>query len=165
VCHSRRHDCPIDHRAARTSRRRDHRAHRRAVVYLFVEERLMLPLSEEEGIKTTMLEARNITVKYGPRAAVTGVSLLPKSGEVIAIIGPNGAGKSTFLRAQNDALPDAGGQVLLDGNPLSPLARRAVRRRLRGGLGCDRRRESGVGVGRSSAAEERGSRDRDWPAP
>src|SRR6266849_2225477 len=70
-----------------------------------------------------MLEAKNITVNYGPRAAVAGVSLLPKPGEVIAIIGPNGAGKSTLLRALNGALPVSGGQVLLDGNPLSSVAR------------------------------------------
>ena len=77
-----------------------------------------------------MLEAKNIRVNYGTRAAVAGVSLLPKPGEVIAIIGPNGAGKSTFLRALNGALPVAGGQVLLDGNPLSSFARRAVARHI-----------------------------------
>ena len=77
-----------------------------------------------------MLEAKNITVNYGLREAVAGVSLLPKPGEVIAIIGPNGAGKSTFLRALNGALPVSGGQVLLDGNPLSSFARRAVARQI-----------------------------------
>ena len=77
-----------------------------------------------------MLEAKDITVNYGPRAAVAGVSLLPKPGEVIAIIGPNGAGKSTFLRALNGALPVSRGEILLDGNPLSSFARRAVARHI-----------------------------------
>src|SRR5258708_9609973 len=77
-----------------------------------------------------MLEAKNITINYGARAAVAGVSLLPKRGEVIAIIGPNGAGKSTFLRALNGSLPVSEGQVLLDGNPLSSFARRAVARHI-----------------------------------
>jgi iron complex transport system ATP-binding protein len=77
-----------------------------------------------------MLEAKNITVNYGLRAAVTGVSLLPQPGEVIAIIGPNGAGKSTFLRALNGALPVSGGQILLDGKPLGTFARRAVARHI-----------------------------------
>src|SRR5258708_11571137 len=77
-----------------------------------------------------MLEAKNITVNYGARAAVADVSLLPKPGEVIAIIGPNGAGKSTFLRALNGSLPVASGQVLLDGNPLGTFARRAVARHI-----------------------------------
>src|SRR5258707_8636669 len=77
-----------------------------------------------------MLEAKNITVNYGARAAVADVSLLPKPGEVIAIIGPNGAGKSTFLRALNGSLPVSRGQVLLDGNPLGTFARRAVARHI-----------------------------------
>ena len=77
-----------------------------------------------------MLEAKNISVNYGTRAAVAGVSLLPRPGEVIAIIGPNGAGKSTFLRALNGSLPVSGGQVLLDGHPLGSFARRAVARHI-----------------------------------
>ena len=77
-----------------------------------------------------MLEARNITINYGPREAVVSVSLHPQPGEVIAIIGPNGAGKSTLLRALNGALPLAGGEVLLDGRRLESYARRAVARRV-----------------------------------
>jgi len=77
-----------------------------------------------------MLEARNITIHYGPREAVAGVSLRPKPGEVIAIIGPNGAGKSTLLGALNGALIPSGGEVLLDGKPLKSFARRAVARRI-----------------------------------
>jgi len=77
-----------------------------------------------------MLEAKNITINYGPRAAVAAVSLNPRPGEVIAIIGPNGAGKSTLLRALNGALPLSHGEVLLDGNPLRSFARRAVARRI-----------------------------------
>src|SRR5713226_518032 len=77
-----------------------------------------------------MLEAKNITINYGTRAAVADVSLLPKPGEVIAIIGPNGAGKSTLLRALNGALPVSHGAILLDGNPLRTFARRAVARHI-----------------------------------
>src|SRR2546425_8425609 len=77
-----------------------------------------------------MLEARNITVNYGPRKAVVDVSLSTKSGEVIAIIGPNGAGKSTLLRALNGSVVPAGGEVLLDGNPLRGYARRVIARHI-----------------------------------
>src|SRR2546425_11115063 len=77
-----------------------------------------------------MLEARNITVNYGPRKAVVDVSLSTKSGEVIAIIGPNGAGKSTLLRALNGSVVPAGGKVLLDGNPLRGYARRVIARHI-----------------------------------
>jgi len=77
-----------------------------------------------------MLEARNITVNYGPRAAVTNVSLRARTGELIAIIGPNGAGKSTLLRVLNGSVNATHGRVLLGGTPLSAFARRAVARRI-----------------------------------
>jgi len=40
-----------------------------------------------------MLEARNITISYGSRVAVSHVSLTLAPSEVTTIIGPNGAGK------------------------------------------------------------------------
>jgi iron complex transport system ATP-binding protein len=77
-----------------------------------------------------MLEARNITVNYGSRTAVAGVSLRPEMGEVVAIIGPNGAGKSTLLRALNGALQPTHGEVSLDRKPINSYARRAIARRI-----------------------------------
>jgi iron complex transport system ATP-binding protein len=77
-----------------------------------------------------MLEARRITVNYGPREAVADVSLRAEPGEIIAIIGPNGAGKSTLLRTLNASLRATRGEVLLDGKPLRSLARRAIARRI-----------------------------------
>jgi len=77
-----------------------------------------------------MLEARNITINYGTRAAVANISLSTKAGEVIAVIGPNGAGKSTLLRALNGSVVPTGGEVLLDGNPLRSYARRVIARHL-----------------------------------
>jgi iron complex transport system ATP-binding protein len=76
------------------------------------------------------LEAQNISVNYGERVAVAGVSLCAVPFEVMAIIGPNGAGKSTLLRALNGAISPASGEVLLDGKPLRSFARRSVGRRI-----------------------------------
>lgn len=77
-----------------------------------------------------MLEAKNITVNYGLREAVAGVSLRAEPGELIAMIGPNGAGKSTFLRALNGSVRPTRGEVSLDGRPLESYSRRAIARRI-----------------------------------
>ncbi|HEX8706981.1 MAG TPA: ABC transporter ATP-binding protein [Pyrinomonadaceae bacterium] len=77
-----------------------------------------------------MLEARDISVGYGAREAVRGISLRVVSREVTAIIGPNGAGKSTLMRALNGAHALSHGEVLLDGKPLQSYARRAIGRRI-----------------------------------
>ncbi|HSS21126.1 MAG TPA: ABC transporter ATP-binding protein [Pyrinomonadaceae bacterium] len=77
-----------------------------------------------------MLEANEITVRYGLRRAVAGVSLSLKPGEVTAIIGPNGAGKSTMLRALNGGLRPHSGNISLDGQPLGSYSRRAIARRV-----------------------------------
>ena len=49
-----------------------------------------------------MLEARNVTVKRGPKRLVDNASLSIVPGRLTAVIGPNGAGKST-LRASSRA--------------------------------------------------------------
>ena len=77
-----------------------------------------------------MLEARKITVNYGARQALVGVSLELSAGEVTAILGPNGAGKSTLLRTFNGALKPAVGGILLDELPLASYTRRAISRRI-----------------------------------
>ncbi|HYY56255.1 MAG TPA: ABC transporter ATP-binding protein [Pyrinomonadaceae bacterium] len=77
-----------------------------------------------------MLEAREISVSYGEREAIRGVSLNAVPGEIVAIIGPNGAGKSTLMRALNGAHTPVRGEIFLDGRPLRSFGRRAVSRRL-----------------------------------
>jgi iron complex transport system ATP-binding protein len=73
-----------------------------------------------------MLETRNVTLNYGSRCAVKGVSVSAAPGEIVAILGPNGAGKSTLLRALNGGLTPQSGSVLLDGTQLRELTRRFI---------------------------------------
>jgi iron complex transport system ATP-binding protein len=77
-----------------------------------------------------VLEARNLTIKYGSRVAVDNVSLSLKSGEVTAVIGPNGAGKSTLLQTLNGHIQANAGGVFLDGAPLEKFNRRTIGRRI-----------------------------------
>lgn len=77
-----------------------------------------------------MLEARDITVKYGPRVAVSQVSLVLAPHEVTTIIGPNGAGKSTMLRSLNAGILPVAGEIMLDSQPLHSFSRRAIAKRI-----------------------------------
>jgi iron complex transport system ATP-binding protein len=77
-----------------------------------------------------LLQADNVTIKYGPRLAVSGVSLSVNPGEILAILGPNGAGKSTLLRALNGGLEPVSGQVRLDGKRLQQYPRRTISRHI-----------------------------------
>ena len=44
---------------------------------------------------------RDLTIRYGPRTALRGVSLDVRENEVFGIIGPANSGKTSFLRALN----------------------------------------------------------------
>jgi len=77
-----------------------------------------------------MLEANDITVRYGLRLAVANVSLTLEPQRITAIIGPNGAGKSTMLRTLNGGLEPSSGELLLDGQPLMAYSRRVIARRI-----------------------------------
>ena len=77
-----------------------------------------------------MLEADALTIKYGERTAVNGVSLRLTPGSLTTIIGPNGSGKSTLLQSLNGRLEAASGTILLDGRALKTFARREVGRKI-----------------------------------
>lgn len=64
-----------------------------------------------------MLEVRGLTVRYGSRPVVDGVSFALRPGQWLMIIGPNGAGKSTLVNALSGGAP-AGGSVLFEGESL-----------------------------------------------
>jgi ABC-type branched-subunit amino acid transport system ATPase component len=61
-----------------------------------------------------VLEAVDITVRFGGVVAVNNVSLSVGDDEVVGLVGPNGSGKSTFLNALN-GLVAASGSVRVDG--------------------------------------------------
>ena len=77
-----------------------------------------------------MLEARDLTISYNDRIAVSNVTLTLDAGEITALIGPNGAGKSTLLRTLNGQVRRTSGSVLLDGQPIERYTRRTIGRRI-----------------------------------
>jgi branched-chain amino acid transport system ATP-binding protein len=60
------------------------------------------------GEERTMLEARQISVRFGAVVAVDGVSLTVADNEVVGLAGPNGSGKTTLLNAITGLVPAAG---------------------------------------------------------
>ncbi len=71
-------------------------------------------------METLRMETRDLTVYYGKKAGVRGVSLPIYDRKITALIGPSGCGKTTYLRALNrmhdlNPIVRIEGQVLLDG--------------------------------------------------
>jgi ABC-2 type transport system ATP-binding protein len=76
----------------------------------------------------TVLQATDLWKSYGSKAAVAGVSIEARPGEIVGLLGPNGAGKSTTVAMIcGIATPDRG-TVSLAGEPVggdrSPVKRR-----------------------------------------
>jgi len=66
-----------------------------------------------------MLRLENVSVAYGARPALDGVSLEVGAGERLAVLGPSGSGKSTLLRAIAGLEPLSGGRIDWDGQNLA----------------------------------------------
>jgi len=84
-----------------------------------------------------VFEVSDVSVFYGAKKALAGVSLRIPRSRITALIGPSGCGKSTFIRSlnrMNDSVPAfrLEGQVLYHGHDLyaSSVDRVEVRRRI-----------------------------------
>ncbi|MGI5282142.1 ABC transporter ATP-binding protein [Nonomuraea polychroma] len=65
-----------------------------------------------------MLEARNLTKRFGPVTAVSDASFAIRPGAITGFLGPNGAGKSTMLRLFLGLVQPTSGSALIDGKPI-----------------------------------------------
>jgi iron complex transport system ATP-binding protein len=73
----------------------------------------------------------NVSFGYEPAVPVVrNVSLTVQTGEFLTFIGPNGSGKTTLLRLLDRILLPQRGTIMLDGQPLTRLARAAIARRI-----------------------------------
>jgi branched-chain amino acid transport system ATP-binding protein len=62
-----------------------------------------------------MLDVKDLHVSYGAIAAVKGLSLEVREGEIVTLIGSNGAGKSTTLRTISGLLKPKSGSITFKG--------------------------------------------------
>src|ERR1700710_2011710 len=80
----------------------------------------------------TLLETRDLTIRFGGHVAVNRVSCAFRPGELTAIVGPNGAGKTTYFNLISGQLRPSSGSILFDGAAISKLS---APLRAGGGLG------------------------------
>ena len=73
------------------------------------------PSRAEPADSSTILEIRDLSVAYGTKKAVDGVSLRIARGEIFGLLGPNGAGKTSTLSAIEGLIKPRSGTVFLDG--------------------------------------------------
>jgi len=62
-----------------------------------------------------VLEAKNLTKKFGDFTAVDSISFAVQAGEVFGVVGPNGAGKTTTIKMFTTLLPPSIGKALIAG--------------------------------------------------
>ncbi|MCL4746680.1 MAG: ABC transporter ATP-binding protein [Burkholderiaceae bacterium] len=69
-----------------------------------------------------MIEARELTRRFGSQVALDRVSLSFPEGKACGIIGPNGSGKSTLFNLLTGQLPASGGRIEFRGEDITTLA-------------------------------------------
>ncbi len=84
------------------------------------------------GDAPPVLAAEALVKRFGGVAAIDGVSLAVRSGEIIGLIGPNGAGKTTLFDLLAGEQEPSSGRILLNGKIAESAAPAA---RLAAGLG------------------------------
>lgn len=76
----------------------------------------------------TLLQATNLTVRFGGLTALDEVSFGIRRGEILGLIGPNGAGKTTCFNAITGVYRPTSGTVVFDGQMLGRRKRHQITR-------------------------------------
>ncbi|MFC1440680.1 ATP-binding cassette domain-containing protein [Streptacidiphilus sp. N1-10] len=66
-----------------------------------------------------LLAARGVVKRFGHVQALQGADFTAYPGEVVALIGDNGAGKSTLVNILSGVVQPDGGEITLEGRPVS----------------------------------------------
>jgi len=66
-----------------------------------------------------LIEARDLSRRYGATMAVSDLNLTLRKGEILGLLGPNGAGKSTTMKMLAGCLAPSSGEVTINGIKLS----------------------------------------------
>ena len=71
------------------------------------------------GLPPTCLEVADLRKSFGGVHAVQGCTFSVATGSITGLVGPNGAGKSTVINLISGLVKPDGGEVRLDGAPIS----------------------------------------------
>jgi branched-chain amino acid transport system ATP-binding protein len=84
---------------------------------------MLTPYVTEDGrqIGETLMDMRNITLRFGGVEAIKDISFNIQEGEIRAIIGPNGAGKSSMLNVISGFYNPQEGEVWFRGKKRPPM--------------------------------------------
>jgi phosphate transport system ATP-binding protein len=90
---------------------------------------------EPSTLAIDRMAVEELSVSYGPKRAVSSVSLPIRQGEVLALIGPSGCGKTTLLRSLNRLTEvtrgtSFSGRITLDGIDIGSMEPTELRRRV-----------------------------------
>ncbi|HJU50843.1 MAG TPA: ATP-binding cassette domain-containing protein [Acidimicrobiia bacterium] len=83
-------------------------------------------LAEDAGtappIGEVLVEAAEVTKRFGGIQALRGVSVRLSEGELVGLVGPNGSGKTTLVNLLSGAFPPTSGSITIDGVDLVDMA-------------------------------------------
>src|SRR5438105_5992068 len=68
--------------------------------------------------RATLLEVRDVAVRFGGIVALDGVSFELEEGQILGLIGPNGAGKTTLFNCLSRLYSPNRGEILFEGRSL-----------------------------------------------
>lgn len=71
---------------------------------------------KEQNVKISVKGLRKC---FGELEVLKGMDVAVREGEVVCLIGPSGSGKSTFLRCLNRLEEADGGEIRIDGQPIT----------------------------------------------
>lgn len=77
-----------------------------------------------------VIEYRNVSMVYGDKEIIHGLSLAVEQGEFVTIIGSSGCGKTTLLKMVNGLVVPTGGDVFVEGKNTRELDLTELRRNI-----------------------------------
>lgn len=98
-------------------------------VFEFLDEEELENESDKKEVSEKVkgdVEFQNVRFGYDDRIVIRDFSMRAKAGQKIAIVGPTGAGKTTLANLLMRFYEVQGGEILIDGMPISRISRKQL---------------------------------------